>query len=126
MEETLSVSFLAVLVLSSGSASAADANWQPSTQADQWDIRYSPDMPEHPMPYGKGWRLFFPRYDGPLPCEIQSVCPSVGYVTTHAAGPLSGHSIAMTVEITGSGNFEYRLEPGNRCSSPASVRLLIQ
>jgi len=81
-------------------------------------------MPEHPTQVGDSWRFSFPRYEGPFPC--QELCPSVGYITTRALGPLKGQSITMTIEITGPGIFENRLEPENICWRVATVRLLIQ
>ena len=120
--------FLAVLAACSGEESRADADWQPSLQADKWDIRYSPGMAEHPRQEETGWRFSFPRYDGALPCEdhLGPACPSVHYVTTRAGGPLRGQSITMTIEISGAATFRYRLERSNTCNTPATVRLLIQ
>lgn len=104
---------------------AADKTWQPSLRADQWNISYSPGMADHPKTYGAGWQFAFPRYEGPLPCP-QSNCPSVGYVTTKAGGPLLGHFIEMTVEIEGLANFAYQLESENNCLDLPSARLFIQ
>ncbi len=80
------------------------------------------------MQVGMGWRFSFPRYEGPLPCRdhLAHDCPSVHYVETQAGGPLAGRSITMTVEISGSPEFRYKLEPANTCDTPASVRLLLQ
>ena len=124
MKIPATILLLSVLASPGNGASGLAPDWQPSTQADEWDIRYSPGMPEHPERDGKGWRFSFPQYDGALPCGV--ICPSVGYVTTRAAAPLNGLSIAITVEITGPGIFEYRLDPDNTCWRPAAVRLFIQ
>jgi hypothetical protein len=101
---------------------------EPSMQADAWDFWFSPGMPEHPTQTVEGWEFTFPRYEGPLPCRtpVAHDCPRVEYLTTQA-GPLSlGQSIAMTVAISGSPEFRYKLEHANTCDTPASVRLLIQ
>ena len=116
---------LAVVAAASSSGGAVDGGWQPSMQADKWDIRFSPGMPGHPEQHGEAWRFSFPRYDGALPCASLG-CDSVGYVTTRADGPLRGELITLTIEITGSGFFQYQLEPENTCLALASVRLFFQ
>jgi hypothetical protein len=116
--------FLALLTAPVANRGAADENWQPSVQANEWNIRFSPGMPEYPKQDGDGWRFSFPQYEGRFPCE--DLCPSVGYVTSRALGPLRGRSITMKFEIIGPGIFEYRLEPDNTCWRAATVRLLIQ
>ena len=45
---------------------------------------------------------------------------------TQAGGTLVGRFIAITVEISGSPEFRYKLAPDNTCDTPASVRLLIE
>jgi hypothetical protein len=119
---------LCLAPLPSHAAAASDALWQPSMIAADWDIRFSPGMPEHPTQKGKGWQFSFPRYEGELPCldHLRPACPSVHYLTTRAEGPLRGESISVTIEIIGAATFRYRLEPENTCDNPATVRLLIQ
>ena len=119
---------LALAAISIGSAGAVEPSWQPSLAAAQWDFRFSPEMPDHPTAEGEGWRFSFPRYDGALPCKdhLGADCPSVHYLTTRAGGPLRGQSITMSIEVSGSGAFRFRLEPGNTCPGEATVRLLIE
>ena len=126
MKGMIAISLLAYLIAPHDRVSSAEANWQPSARAEKWDIRYSPGMPEHPVQDGKGWRFSFPQYDGALPCDPRVVCPSIGYITTAAVGPLRGQSIKMIVEITGLAKVQYQLEPSNTCFSAPKMRLLIQ
>jgi hypothetical protein len=104
------------------------SDWQPSMAAESWDFLFSPGMPEHPQQVEDGWTFSFPRFEGPLPCRdsLASDCPSVHYLLTRGGGPIIGHYIAMTVEISGSPEFRYKLRANNTCDAPASVRLLIQ
>ncbi len=104
------------------------SDWQPAMTAESWDFLFNPGMPEHPRQAGEGWEFSFPRYEGPLPCRdsLARDCPSVHYLVTQAGGPLLGYYMAMTVEITGSPEFRYKLRSNNTCDAPASVRILIQ
>jgi hypothetical protein len=123
--------FGSCLLASAHGASAAEerpGGRQPSMRAAAWDIQFSPGMPEHPTDEDAGWAFVFPRYDGPLPCRDRHAddCPSVHYLTTEAGVLPAGGAVTLEVEIVGAAEFRYRLEAGNTCDAPASVRLLIQ
>jgi hypothetical protein len=92
----------------------------PSLKASDWDIQYSPGMPSHPSPaMDGGWYFDFPTLPG----------TSVNYVTTNyrSSGPRTFASMTIVVSTTGNPVFSYQLgDPGNICSTPAHVRLLLQ
>ena len=109
MKQLVAISLLGLLAVSSSKTGAFDAEWQPSSQANEWHIGYSPGIPAHPKQEGMGWKFWFPEYDGPFPCKDSKACPRVAYMTTRALGPLRAHSIKITVEIKGSARFQARL-----------------
>ena len=79
---------LAVAVIA-GFCESAAAN-QISLDPEEWDIRFSYDMPKRPYAEGSGWAFDFPRAAN---CSVKKGCPGVHYVTTKYTEPIPTHSI---------------------------------
>ena len=98
-----------------------------SLDPEEWDIRFSHDMPKSPYAEGSGWAFDFPRGAN---CSVKKGCPGVHYVTTKYTEPIPTHSIltlSFKVEADSSTAFNFKLEKDNICDEPpASVRALLQ
>jgi hypothetical protein len=98
-----------------------------STDARDWSLRYSPEMPLHPIPViGGGWEFDFPTFH----IGMDESFTSVNYVTTNKLPRLKvGQTLTMQFEIVASSDavFEYALDLAkNPCPRPANFRFYIQ
>jgi hypothetical protein len=103
-----------------------------------WQIRYSPGMPLQPTAYtGGGWQFDFPtNTETPSPCPAAatqppdfnvSPCHHVDYVTIPYTAPITAKSLTVTFDIVAqSPVYDYRTAANNTCTTPASVRLLLE
>ena len=97
-----------------------------SLNPEAWHIRHSQGMPLHPSLASVGWSFAFPRG---TECETKHDCPGVHYVTTAYRNPIPANAtliISFHIVTQGEVRFNYRLEPSNTCSSPATVRAFLQ
>jgi hypothetical protein len=97
-----------------------------SLRPELWHIRFSQGMPPHPSLADGGWSFDFPPG---TECQMKQDCPGVHYVTTSYRQPIAADAtltIAFRIETRGEVKFNYRLEASNTCSSPPTVRALLQ
>ena len=119
-----------LLLLAVGCAPVNNQSFPANQSAAGWSILYSPGMPSRPTAAGPGaWYFDFPT-DPNYPACVSNpneYCKSVNYVTNSYSGP-AAHSVSMTFQVltTGSPTFNWVMESDNVCSTPATVRLLLE
>jgi hypothetical protein len=117
--------FLLIVLMGLHHAEAAAADII-SLSPEVWHIQFSQGMLPHPTSQGSGWSFDFPRG---TECKAKENCPGVRYVTTSYRKPIiKSSTLTVTFEIVTQGKvrFNYKLEPSNTCSSPATVRAFLQ